>query len=131
MDQAPVIYSIDQAPFHILLHLAAALAALAVGAVVLWRRKGTASHRLLGRVWAGLMLVVAVGSFFIQAHGRFSLLHVLSVVVIVCMIYAVYAIRHNNLRAHQRSMRFSYMGLCIAGVFTLLPYRMLGRLVFG
>jgi uncharacterized membrane protein len=29
------------------------------------------------------------------------------------------------------TMTFTYLGLVIAGAFTLLPYRMLGQLVFG
>lgn len=126
----PVIYSFEQAPVHILLHIAAALAAVLLGAVVLYRRKGTAVHRVMGRVWVGLMLVVAVGSFFIQARDRLSLIHILSVVIIVSMVSAVYAVRHNNIRRHKISMRISYASLCVAGLFTLLPYRMLGQLVF-
>jgi uncharacterized membrane protein len=115
---------------HILLHIAAALAAVLLGAVVLYRPKGTAVHRMMGRVWVGLMLVVAVGSFFIQARDRLSLIHILSVVIILSMASAVYAARHNNIRGHKISMRISYASLCVAGLFTLLPYRMLGQLVF-
>lgn len=126
----PVIYSIDQAPLHILLHMTAALAAVLMGGVVLFRPKGTVMHRLLGRCWAGLMLYVAVGSFFIQARGRLSLIHILSVVIIVSIVSAVYFIRRGNVRSHKISMITSYVSLCIAGLFTLLPYRMLGQLVF-
>ena len=49
----------------ILLHLAAVLPALAIGATVLARRKGTATHRLLGRIWVGLMITAALSSFWI------------------------------------------------------------------
>jgi uncharacterized membrane protein len=115
---------------HILLHIAAALAAVFLGAVVLYRPKGKAVHRVMGRVWVGLMLVVAVGSFFIQARDRLSLIDILSVVIILSMASAVYAARHNNIHSHKISMRISYASLCIAGLFTLLPYRMLGQLVF-
>lgn len=127
----PVIYSIENAPFAILLHLAAALTALVLGAVVLFRRKGTAMHRWLGRLWAGLMLLVAVGSFWIQGRGHFSWIHLLSVVVLLNLAVAVIAIRNKNVRRHQINMRMAYIGLCAAGIFTLLPYRMLGRMVFG
>lgn len=127
----PVIYTLDQAPPHILLHLAGALAALVIGGVVLFRQKGTYAYRIMGRIWVLLMFVVAIGSFFIQARGHLSWIHVLSAVVIVNLSVAIHAIRHNNLRRHQRNMRIAYASLCIAGVFTLLPYRMLGKLVFG
>lgn len=127
----PVIYSFDSAPAHILLHIVAALAAVFIGAIVLIRPKGTALHRLMGRVWVALMLIVAVGSFFIQARDRLSLIHILSGVIIVSMASAIYAVRHSNLYRHKISMRISYASLCIAGLFTLLPYRMLGQLIFG
>ena len=126
----PVIYSIDQAPVHILLHMIAALVAVLVGGVVLFRKKGTNAHRIMGRLWVGLMLYVAIGSFFIQARGRLSLIHILSVVIIISMLLAVYAILRGHVRQHKISMSISYASLCIAGLFTLLPYRMLGQLVF-
>ena len=126
----PVIYSIELAPLHILLHMVAAVVAVLIGGVVLFRKKGTTTHRIMGRIWAGLMLYVAFGSFFIQARGRFSLIHILSVVIILSMFSAIYAIRNNNVRRHKISMTTSYVSLCIAGLFTLLPYRMLGQLVF-
>ena len=47
------------------IHLAVALCALLIGGVVLRLRKETARHKLIGRVWVALMLVVAVGSFLI------------------------------------------------------------------
>lgn len=127
----PVIHAIDQAPASILLHLAAALTALLLGGVVLFGHKGTYVHRMLGRLWVGLMLVVAIGSFWIQGRGHFGWIHLLSVVVIVNLAVAVYSIRIKNVRRHRLNMRMAYLGLCVAGVFTLLPYRMLGKLVWG
>jgi uncharacterized membrane protein len=50
----------------IVLHIAFALAALALGGVVLVRRKGTASHKMLGRIWASLMAAVALSSFCLR-----------------------------------------------------------------
>ena len=48
-----VIYTIDQAPLHILLHLAVALAAIVIGAIVLFREKGAYSHRMLRKLAFG------------------------------------------------------------------------------
>ena len=123
--------SLDQAPLAILLHLTAAMYALAIGAFVVFRRKGTLVHRWVGRVWAALMLYVAIGSFWIRTDGHLSPIHLLSVITIVAIGYAVWAIRQGNVRAHRTSMVFSYAGLVIAGAFTLLPDRLLGQLVFG
>ena len=49
----------------VVIHLAVALSALLIGGIVLRLREGTARHKLIGRVWEALMLVVAVGRFLI------------------------------------------------------------------
>jgi uncharacterized membrane protein len=62
MNLAPL----TNAPFAIQLHAYAALAAFVLGAVQLARVKGTTQHRALGYTWVGLMLIVAISSFWIQ-----------------------------------------------------------------
>ena len=47
------------------IHLAVALCALLIGGIVLRLRKDTARHKLIGRVWVALTLVVSVGRFLI------------------------------------------------------------------
>lgn len=126
----PVIYSIDQAPAHILLHIAIALLALCVGVAILLRRKGTYTHRQLGRTWVALMLAAAIGSFFIQARGRLSLIHALSVLVLIVVPLGMYFARSGKIRAHRWTMSIMFVSLCITGLFTLLPYRMLGQWLF-
>ncbi len=56
---------------QILLHSAAALVALLLGAWQLWAAKGTGGHRVLGYVWVGLMMLVAVSSFWIHQINQF------------------------------------------------------------
>jgi uncharacterized membrane protein len=128
---APLIYSIDQAPPLILAHLAVAMAALTIGAIVLLRRKGTHAHRLLGRAWVVCMLAASVSSLFIQARGRFSLIHIFSVLVLIVVPLGMYLGRTHRVKAHGSTMVWIYVSLCITGLFTLLPYRMLGQLIFG
>lgn len=116
----------------ILFHTAAALAALALGALVFTRRKGTASHRLLGRTWVALMLATATSSFWIQSDGNYSWIHGLSVLVIVGLGGAVYCAVSGNITCHQRIMKGLFAGgLVIAGAFTLLPQRLLGRMLWS
>jgi uncharacterized membrane protein len=111
----------------ILVHLATAIPAALLGAVILSRRKGTTVHKMLGRVWVVLMLVTAVGSFGIQTSGRLSWIHILSVVTIVSIVAALISIRRGNREAHRRSMQGAYGGLMIAFAFTLLPGRLMGQ----
>jgi uncharacterized membrane protein len=42
-------------PIPVLVHLAAAASALVLGFVMLARRKGTPSHKALGRIWVAVM----------------------------------------------------------------------------
>jgi uncharacterized membrane protein len=116
----------------ILTHTFAALAAIAVGAAMFLARKGTFLHRVAGRGWVALMLTVAISSFWIKSSGNFSWIHLLSVAVPVLLAAGVYfAIRRNIVR-HQRMMIGVYaLGLGVAGLFTLLPNRLLGQMLWA
>ncbi len=116
----------------ILIHAAAALAALALGSLVFLRRKGTTCHRMLGRAWVALMLATAISSFWIQIHGHFSWIHGLSLLIIFLLGCAVYFAINGNIARHQRIMKGLFAGaLVIARAFTLLPQRLLGRMLWS
>lgn len=103
----------------LLSHLLAALVALPLGAYQLFRpTKGDPQHVLLGRVWAGLMLWVAITSYWIRdiREGEFSLLHILSTVTLVTVTLGVVHARRGNIAAHKGNMRGSWLGLCGAFV---------------
>lgn len=125
-----MIHSFGDAPFHVHLHLFVTLAAVVIGIWVFLHRKGSRSHKTLGWIWVNLMLVASFTSFFIQARGRFSLIHALSVIVLISVSVAVVSARKGNIRLHKICMISTFSGLVIAGAFTLLPYRMLGQLLF-
>jgi uncharacterized membrane protein len=110
------------------LHLAAALLALLIGAAMLLRTKGTASHKVLGRTWVALMLVVAISSFWIRRDG-FSWIHVLSIWTLISLAAAIWFIRRGNVRAHQGFMVGTFLGLVGAGIGTLAPGRLLSTLL--
>jgi len=121
----------------IILHLATVVPALLLGPVVLLRRKGDDTHRLLGRIWATLMLVTAISSAFIRTPGAgimgsgFSFIHIFTVWTLINVPLAVRAARQGRIAAHRGMMMGLYAGLVIAGAFTLIPGRLLGSLVFG
>jgi len=114
----------------ILIHLATAIASVLVGAAMFLMKKGTVQHRVSGRLWVLLMAVTALASFAIQSRGHFSWIHLLSVVVLVMLVRAVLAVRNRNIRLHQRLVTGTYVGLLIAGMFALAPWRRLGYLVW-
>lgn len=99
--------------FLIALHAIAAGYALIFGAVnLLKRNKGTAAHKILGRIWAATMYVVVLTSFGIRTiDGGFNWLHALSVLTFCTLTLGLWSVRKGNIRAHQRFMTGSYFGL--------------------
>lgn len=99
--------------FLIALHAIAAGYALIFGAVnLLKRNKGSAAHKILGRIWAATMYVVVLTSFGIRTiDGGFNWLHALSVLTFCTLTLGLWSVRKGNIRAHQRFMTGSYFGL--------------------
>jgi uncharacterized membrane protein len=123
------------APFAIQLHAYAALSAFVLGAVQLARVKGTAQHRALGYTWVALMAVVAVSSFWIhdmRVWGPWSPIHLLSIFSLAMLPLGVAYARRHNIIGHKSTMVSIFAGaLVIAGIFTLVPGRIMHRVVFG
>ena len=114
----------------ILAHVATAVGALVFGGITLAARKGSTMHRIFGRIWVVLMLTTALVSFGIQTKGHFSAIHLLSVITLVGVSAAIFAAMKGRIQAHRRGMSAAYISLVIAGMFTLLPGRLLGNTVW-
>ena len=132
--RAPNLALLAGEPLATQLHVAAAVAAFAIGAVLLLGRKGTLPHRALGWTWVAAMGTTAVSSLFILDlnDGAFSLIHLLSGWTIVALPAAVYAARRHRVAAHRRAMSSLYLGgMLIAGGLTFLPGRLMARMFVG
>lgn len=116
-------------------HAFAALTALVLGASQLVLVKGTRRHRAIGYVWVSLLALVALSSFWIhdlRQFGRFSFIHVLSVITLLGLFFAIRAARRGDIDGHRRAMRqIFYFALIGAGAFTLLPGRDMYLVLFG
>lgn len=123
------------APLVVQVHAFAAMAAFALGVVQFAGPKGTLPHRTMGYLWVGLMLVVAGSSFGIYGSrqwGSFSAIHILSVMVLVLLPLALLAARRHHVGTHRWAMIALFTGaLVVAGAFTLLPGRIMHRVLFG
>lgn len=123
-------------PPAIAVHLAAALAALLLGPLALAARKGSPLHRTAGLAWIALMLAAAISSLFIRDYSRpnlagYTALHLLTLLTFAGVGGGLWAAMRGRIAAHRRAMRGTYLGGCvIAGLFTLMPQRLLGRLVW-
>ncbi len=121
----------------IAVHASAAIAATVIGPFALWARLGLRQrprlHRALGYAWVTLMIVTAVSAIFIRNGSLalvagFSPIHLLIPVVLFGLFGAFWFLFRGNVNAHRKTMVRLYVGSCvIAGIFTLLPGRLLGH----
>lgn len=121
-------------PAVVWLHLIPVTIALALTPVILLRRRGDRLHRRIGWVWAVAMAVAALSSFAVQAitPGRFSLIHLLSVYVLIQLPRLIGAARRHDIARHRKIVRGMVTGaLLIAGFFTFPFHRLLGQWLLG
>jgi uncharacterized membrane protein len=116
-------------------HAFAAITAFVLGVVQLGAPKGTLPHRTLGWVWVALMLVISGSSFLIHGirmWGPWSPIHILSVFTPIFLAIGALAARGHHVRTHMITMTSIFAGaLVIAGLFTLVPGRIMHGVVFG
>ena len=120
------------------LHLATVLPAFAIGAFQLLRRKGTPSHKLLGKIYMLLMLATGLITLAMPAEvgprffGHFGFIHAFSFLTLYNVPAAYFAIRRGNIKVHRANMIGLYIGgILIAGSFAFAPGRMLHEWLFG
>ena len=111
------------------IHVYAAILAFITGALVLWRRKGTANHKRWGKVWVALMVITALTSFFIneiRLVGPFSPIHIISLGTLLSLFLAIKAVRNGDIKSHKSSMKATYIGgMGIAGGLAFMPGRLM------
>jgi uncharacterized membrane protein len=131
MSLAPLLEAAPAIP----LHAFAAMAAFVLGIVQFAAPKGTLPHRTIGWVWVGLMMSVAASSLWIhqlRLVGPWSPIHLLSLFTLVTVPLGVWRAHRHNVADHRRIMTMIFSGaLVIAGLFTLLPGRIMHAVVFG
>ena len=117
------------------IHAFAAMAAFALGIVQFAAPKGTLPHRVLGWSWILLMLAVSISAFFIHTirmWGPWSPIHLLAIFTLIMMPIAVMHARRHRVVPHRAAMISIFVGaLVIAGLFTLLPGRIMHDVAFG
>ena len=124
----------------IAVHMTAAIGAVVTGPVALWARKGAKQHprlhRAFGYAWVTLILVTAISAMFILDRGMpniagFTPIHLLVPVTFGALFAAFYALAKGNITRHRQAMQSLYFAACVlAGVFTLLPQRLIGHFVW-
>ena len=117
------------------LHAIMAMIAIILGGIQLSMKKGGPIHKLFGRIWVGLMMIVAISSFFIheiKLWGAYSPIHLLSLLTIFTLGVGIYYVRVGNVKRHKQTMIALYFfALIVAGFFTLYPGRIMHQILIG
>ena len=131
MNLAPVA----DAPIAVKVHLATVIPAFVIGTwLIFFSVQGERWHRARGSAYLALMVVTAVAAFFIRSidPGRLSFIHLFIPLTIFGVVSALWNVRRGNINGHRNAMLGLYIGgLLIAGGLTLLPGRLLHRVIFG
>lgn len=134
MTIAPTLAPLLDAPVIIQIHVTAALSAVVLGPMALWRRSRDRWHKRLGYGWVTAMSVTILSSFGISSMaviGPFGPIHALSVFAAWGIWQGVSAARKGRIAEHQEAMRQIYFwALGITGLLTFLPGRMMSDIVF-
>lgn len=118
-------------------HLATIVPAFAIGTYMMFARKGSPRHRLLGKTYMLLMLATAVITLFMPALvgptvlGHFGFIHLFSALVLISVPRAYSAAQRHDVKTHAGNMIGLYVGgILIAGAFTFMPGRLLNTWLF-
>ena len=115
------------------IHAIMAMIAIILGGIQLSMKKGGLIHKLLGRIWVGIMLIVAITSFFIheiKLWGAYSPIHLLSLWTIFILGVGIYYVRVGNIKRHKQIMIATYFfALILTGFFTLMPERIMHQIL--
>jgi uncharacterized membrane protein len=120
----------------IAVHLSVAVLALLTGTLQMALAKGTPSHRVRGWVFVVFMGTTALTSVFIRDEhlpniAGYTPIHIFTVVTLVFLPLGVWHARRGRIKAHRGVMKGVFFGACVtAGIFTLVPGRILGDLVW-
>ena len=98
-------------------HFFFSVIAMITGLVVIFRTKGTQSHKRIGYVYVSSMLSLNITSFFIVNFNGFSIFHFFAIVSLVTIIGGMYpAIKRINnwINYHYYFMSWSVVGLYCA-----------------
>ncbi len=103
------------------IHVTTVLPCVPLGAYLLLARKGTDMHKLLGKVWVGLMLVTATAALFIHSGGGFSWIHIFVPVTYRACWKIVSTARAGNIKAHKGEIMGLFFGaLMIPGIWAFI-----------
>lgn len=118
----------------VIIHTLVAFIALGLGVTMFVRRKGTPSHKVIGRLFILFMAVTAISALFIRMinDGRFSFIHLFIPLTFFAIWETIHFVRKGNIRRHTRAVKGLFFGaLMIPGILSFLPGRTMWHVFFG
>ena len=116
----------------IAIHIVTVLPCVPLGAYLLLSTKGTKLHKMLGKIWVGLMVVTAIAITFVRGGTDFSWIHIFVPITLVGAWQVISSARKGQMAKHPRHITQMYLGaLMIPGLFAFLPSRLMGMWLFG
>ncbi len=128
---------LTEAPLVIRAHILAALLAIVLGPIAIFRTRRDLLHRTVGATWVFVMAVLAITGLIIPSSlfaliGPFGPIHLLSLWALWSLSAGLHALWQGQRARHGAQMRGLYwQGLAVAGLLTFLPGRRLNVLLFG
>lgn len=120
--------------FALLLHLSTVIPAIPLGLYIFLTRKGGARHKLLGKIWLGLMGTTAVATLFVRnmESGGFSFIHIFSLLTLIAIPRAIITARRGQIARHKSHLLGVFTGaLLVAGAISFAPGRTMWIWAFG
>ncbi|MCF4097322.1 DUF2306 domain-containing protein [Maritalea mediterranea] len=122
------------APLPVIIHIIAALYCIGLGGYMLYAKKGSRAHKIMGWSWVSSMSIVIFSAFFIHGFewiGPFSPIHLIISFAIMGLWTGIRDIRAKKVQAHREAMLSMYWGaLGVPFMLALLPGRRLNMLLF-
>ena len=118
----------------IIIHTLVAFISLGLGITMFVRRKGTKSHKMMGRLFVLFMAVTAISALFIRMinEGHFSFIHLFVPLTFFAIWETIHYVRKGNIQRHKRAVKGLFFGaLLIPGILSFLPGRTMWHVFFG
>jgi uncharacterized membrane protein len=118
----------------VIVHVATVIPAVPLGLYLMLTRKGSAQHKLLGRIWIALMVTTALAAIFIRHinDGQFSFIHLFVPLTLIGAWQTVASARRGELHKHRNHLLGLYLAaLIIPGIFAFAGNRLMGAWLFS
>ncbi len=118
----------------IIFHTIFAFGALALGTAMFVRKKGTKSHKIIGKIFVVFMAITAFSALFITGLNgdKWSWIHLFVPLSFFAIWELFYYVRKGNIKKHEKAVKGLFFGaLLIPGLLSFLPGRLMWHVLFG